>query len=81
MLGMLVAFCDVMTIRVDEGREADIMCLDFSKAFDTASDSIIIGKLRKCGKDERTMRRIENWLTSRAQRVVIRRAVLLMACS
>ena len=47
------------------------MYLDFSKVFDTASHSILVMKLKKCGIDEWTVRWVENWLTDRAQRVVI----------
>jgi len=54
---------------VDEG--VNILYLDFSKAFDTASHNIPAGKLRKCGIDEWTVRWIENWLTGRTQRAVI----------
>ncbi|PKU40496.1 rna-directed dna polymerase from mobile element jockey-like [Limosa lapponica baueri] len=50
----------------------DVVYLDFSKAFDAISHSILIGKLRNCGLEERTVRWIENWLKDRAQRVVIR---------
>ncbi|GAB0208336.1 mitochondrial enolase superfamily member 1 [Grus japonensis] len=35
------------------------------------SRNILIGKLRKCGLIEWTVRWIENWLNGRAQRVVI----------
>ena len=47
------------------------MYLDFSKAFDTVSHGILLAKLRKCGIEEWTVRWVENWLTGRAQRVVI----------
>ncbi|GAB0206201.1 mitochondrial enolase superfamily member 1 [Grus japonensis] len=67
----LIAFYDGMTGWVDEGRAVHVVYLDFSKAFDTVSHNILIGKLRKCGLDEWTVRRIENWLNGRAQRVVI----------
>jgi len=67
----LVAFYDGMTIWVDEGRAVDVVYLDFSKAFDTVSHNILLGKLRKCGLDEGSVRWIENWLNGRAQRVVI----------
>ena len=46
----------------------DVVYLDCSKAFDTVSHNILLGKLRKCGLDEWW---IENWLNGRAQSVVI----------
>ncbi|PKU42444.1 hypothetical protein llap_7244 [Limosa lapponica baueri] len=52
-------------------RATDVIYLDFSKAFDTVSHNILIGKLRKCGLDEGTVRWIENWLCDRTQRVMI----------
>ena len=67
----LIAFCDGVTGWLEEGRAGDVLYLDFSKAFDTVSYNILIGKLRKCGLDEWTARSIENWLNNRAQRVVI----------
>ncbi|PKU32730.1 rna-directed dna polymerase from mobile element jockey- hypothetical protein [Limosa lapponica baueri] len=66
----LIAFYDSMTGWVDEERAVDVIYSDFSKAFDTVSYNILIGKLRKCGLDERTLRWIENCLNGRAQRVV-----------
>jgi len=58
-----------MTGWVDERRAVNVVYLDFSKAFDTVSHNILIGKLRKRGLDEWTVR----WI-GRAQRVVISRA-------
>jgi len=52
----------------------DVVYLDFSKAFDTVSHNILLGKFRKCGLDEWSVRWIENWLKGRAQRVVISNA-------
>jgi len=67
----LTAFYDAMTGWVDEGRAVDVVYLDFSKAFDTVSHNTLIGKLRKCGLGEWSVRWIENWLNGRTQRVVI----------
>lgn len=67
----LIAFYDVITGWVDEGRALDAAYLDLSKAFDTISHNILVMKLRKRGIDEWTVRCVENWLTGRAQRVVI----------
>jgi len=67
----LIAFYNGMTGWVVEGRAVDVIYLNFSKAFDTVSHTILVGKLRKCGLGEWTVRWIENWLNGRAQRVVI----------
>jgi len=70
-LTKMIAFYNGMTGWVGEGRAVDVVCLDFSKAFDTVSHNILLGKLRKCGLDEWSVRWIENWLNGRIQRVVI----------
>ncbi|CAM4645120.1 unnamed protein product [Lepidochelys kempii] len=67
----LIAFYDEITGSVDEGKAVDVLFLDFSKAFDTVSHSILVTKLRKYGLDECTIRWVESWLDCRAQRVVI----------
>jgi len=58
----LIAFYYGVTGWVDEGRAVVVVYLDFSKAFDTVSHNILLGKLRKCGLDEWLVRCIENWL-------------------
>jgi len=55
-LTTLIDFYDGMTGWVDEGRAVDVVCLDVSKAFDTDSHNILLGKLRKCGLDGRIQR-------------------------
>ncbi|CAM5125508.1 unnamed protein product [Natator depressus] len=67
----LIAFYDEITGSVDEGKAMDVLFLDFSKAFDTVSHSILASKLKKYGLDEWTIRWIESWLDCRAQWVVI----------
>ncbi|CAM4529784.1 unnamed protein product [Lepidochelys kempii] len=66
----LIAFYDEITGSVDEGKAVDVLFLDFSKAFDMVSHSILVSKL-KYGLDECTIRWVESWLDCRAQRVVI----------
>jgi len=52
----LIAFYDDMAGWVDEGRAADVVYLDFRKAFYTGSHNILLGKLRKYGLDEWSVR-------------------------
>ncbi|CAM4533024.1 unnamed protein product [Caretta caretta] len=67
----LIAFYDKITGSEYEGKTVDVLFLDFSKAFDTVSHSILASKLKKYGLDEWTIRWIESWLDCRAQRAVI----------
>ncbi|CAM4672926.1 unnamed protein product [Lepidochelys kempii] len=67
----LIAFYDEITGSVDEGKAVDVLFLDFSKAFDMVSHSILVSKLRKYGLDECTIRWVESWLDCWAQWVVI----------
>jgi len=56
----LTAFYEGITGWVDEGRAVNDVYLDSSKASDTVSHNILIGKPRKCGLDEWRVRWIEN---------------------
>ncbi|CAM5088900.1 unnamed protein product [Natator depressus] len=67
----LIAFYDEITGSVDEGKAVDMLFLDFSKAFDTVSHSILASKLKKHGLDEWTIRWLESWLDHQARWVVI----------
>ncbi|CAM4519637.1 unnamed protein product [Lepidochelys olivacea] len=71
----LIALSDEITDSVDEGKAVDMVFLDFSKAFDMVSHSILASKLKKYGLDEWTIIWIESWLDCRAQRVVINGSV------
>ena len=45
----LISFYDWVTSLVDEGRTVDVVYLDFSKAFDTVSQRLLLGKLAGSG--------------------------------
>ena len=55
----------------DEGKAVDVVYLDFSKAFDTVSHSILLEKLAAHGLDRYTFGWVRNWLEGWAQRVVV----------
>ncbi|CAM5106189.1 unnamed protein product [Eretmochelys imbricata] len=53
------------------GKAVDVIYLDFSKAFDRVSHSILANKLKKYGLDEWTIRWMESWLDCQVQQDVI----------
>ncbi|KAK4829878.1 hypothetical protein QYF61_007270 [Mycteria americana] len=67
----LISFYDKVTRLVDEGKAVDVVYLDFSKAFDTVSHSILLEKLAAHGLDGWTLHWVKSWLYGRAQRVVV----------
>ncbi|KAK4822560.1 hypothetical protein QYF61_016129 [Mycteria americana] len=67
----LISFYDKVTCLVDEGKAVDVVYLDFSKAFDAISHSILLEKLAAHGLDGRMLRWVKDWLDDRAQRVVV----------
>ena len=61
----LISFYDKVTCLVDEGKAVNVVYLDFSKAFDTISHSILLEKLAAHGLDGCTLRWVKNlagWL-------------------
>jgi len=62
---------DQVTRLVDEGKAVDVIYLDFSKAFDTVSHSILLQKMAALGLDGCTLCWIKNWLNGQVQRVVV----------
>ncbi|GAB0181645.1 mitochondrial enolase superfamily member 1 [Grus japonensis] len=67
----LISFYDKVTRLVDEGKVVDVIYLDFSKAFDTVSHSILLEKLAAHGLNGQTLCWVKNWLDGWAQRVVV----------
>ncbi|PKU42173.1 rna-directed dna polymerase from mobile element jockey-like [Limosa lapponica baueri] len=67
----LISFYDKVTRLVDEGKAVDVVYLDFSKAFDAVSHSMLLEKLAAHGLDGSTLCWVKNWLEVRAQRVVV----------
>ena len=63
-----VSFYDQVTHLVD------VVYLDFSKAFDTVSHSIVLEKLDAHGLERSTLCWVKNCLDGRAQRVVVNSA-------
>ncbi|XP_040398835.1 olfactory receptor 14A16-like, partial [Cygnus olor] len=70
-LTSLIAFYEDITGWTDDGKAVDVVYLDFSKAFDTVSHSILAAKLRKCVPDDQVVRWTVNWLKGRSQTVVV----------
>ncbi|KAK4822392.1 LOW QUALITY PROTEIN: hypothetical protein QYF61_014162 [Mycteria americana] len=55
----------------EKGKAVDVFYLDFSKAFDTVSHSILLEKLAAHGLGGCSLHWVKNWLDGRAQRVVV----------
>ena len=47
---------------MDEGKAVDVVYLDFSKAFDTVSHSILVEKLAAHSLDGHTLCWVKHWL-------------------
>lgn len=62
----LVSFYDQMTHLVDAGKAVDIVYLEFSKAFETVSHSVL-EKLAAKGLDRCILCWVRNWLDGQAQ--------------
>jgi len=66
----LISFYDQVAHLVDEGNAIDVVYLDFSKAFDMISHSILLENLAARGLDRYSLCWVKNCLGVWAQRVV-----------
>ena len=61
---------------LDNGRQVDMMILDFSKAFDRVPHQRLLKKLDHYGVRGQTYNWIRSFLTNRSQQVIVNRETL-----
>ena len=69
----MLCFLEEITKWIDVGSPVDIIYLDFQKAFDKVPHQRLLLKLKAHGIGDSITDWIEQWLTDRRQRVVVRR--------
>ena len=67
----LVEFIEEVGRKLDHSDQTDIIYLDFSKAFDSVSHSLLLHKLHKLGISGILLKWFESYLRERYQRVVV----------
>ena len=67
----LLVFLESVTKAVDEGKDLDIIYLDFAKAFDLVPRQRLLEKLKAHGVGGELLRWIGDWLLDRKQKVVL----------
>ncbi|KAJ7409718.1 hypothetical protein WISP_112914 [Willisornis vidua] len=71
-LSNLISFHDKIThLADDQGKPVDVIFLDFSKAFDTVSHSILLDKMSNTQLDKHIMWWMSSWITGGTQRVIV----------
>ena len=68
----LLMYLESITSSMDANTPVDAIYLDFSKTFDTVPHKRLIKKLKSMKINEKITIWIENWLSERKQRVVLR---------
>ena len=68
----LLEFFDKITLETDNNIPMNIIYLDFSKAFDKVPKHQLIQKLQSHSINGNVISWINNWLTGRRQRVIIK---------
>ena len=67
----LLGFVDEVTEELERGHQVDLLVMDFSKAFDKVSHSLLVNKLQHYGISGTTNRWITSFLAGRRQAVVV----------
>jgi len=67
----LARVCQDIASTLDEGQSADLVFLDFAKAFDKVPHQRLLSKLKAYGISDNLVRLIESFLTGRMQQVVL----------
>lgn len=67
----LLEYLETLTKLVDEGHSADVVYLDFAKAFDKVPHQRLLLKLEAAGITGNLLGWIQDWLSNRMQRVVL----------
>jgi hypothetical protein len=67
----LLECVDDITKNLDNGKQADLLILDFSKTFDKVSHSLLLHKLHHYGIRGNTLHWIQGFLSNRNQVVVV----------
>ena len=67
----LIDFIDDVTNNLDKGKQTDCLIMDFSKAFDKVSHSLLLHKLNHYGITGKTNQWIKSFLNDRSQSVVV----------
>eukprot|EP00745_Piridium_sociabile_P027724 TRINITY_DN44613_c1_g1_i1.p1 TRINITY_DN44613_c1_g1~~TRINITY_DN44613_c1_g1_i1.p1 ORF type:complete len:604 (+),score=154.71 TRINITY_DN44613_c1_g1_i1:145-1812(+) len=67
----LLGLVDELSGNMEKGKQTDVLVMDFSKAFDKVSHSLLIHKLRHYGISGQINTWIRNFLADRQQRVVV----------
>lgn len=58
----LISFYNRVTRLADQGKPVDLIFLDFSKAFDTVSHNILMGRMSSMQLGKNIMWCVNNWL-------------------
>ena len=67
----LLEFIDDVTRIMEDGKQTDVIIMDFSKAFDKVSHSLLSHKLHHYGIQDKLNKWIENFLVGRTQAVMV----------